>query len=320
MIAFTICSNNYLPYAAVLHQSLKRLHPDWIFAVGLVDRLFPGIDYPRFGFDTVIPVEDLQIAGFNDMLSRYNLVELNTAVKPFYFSHLLQAFPREELFLYFDPDIQIFSRLDILADRLSTANFLLIPHFSTPHSGQPGIATPEQRILQRGMYNMGFMGLQRGDSGIQMLAWWREKLLQGCLVRPEKGLFVDQKWIDLVPLYFDGAAIMKNSGCDVAYWNLYENPLSRREGQIYAGEAPLRFYHFSAFEKDNPHYLPRLTAPFGEQMAAILVEIYSDYHQSLLAKGLAEYRTIPYAFLPESRRGTGMKRKIKAALRNWLLS
>jgi hypothetical protein len=318
MIIFTICANNYLPYAGVLCESLKQFHPDWHFILGLVDRRLQEVDYDRFGFDDVIPVEAITIPEFETMLQQYNLVELNTAVKPFFFQHLFKIYPENKQILYFDPDIQVFAPLDSLVAAFDQAAILLVPHFSTPQQGQPGIITPEQRILQRGLYNLGFFGLKQGQTTEVMLDWWRERLIRYCRTLPRKGLFVDQKWIDLVPLFFDEVAILKNQGYDVAYWNLYENHLHRQNGQICTGSYPLRFYHFSAYQMQKPGYLDQLTTPFPTEMAAILQDLYRDYKKLLQDKDFEDFKAIPFAYAPDSSFLDKTKKKIKLFLRRKL--
>lgn len=319
MIAFTICSNNYLPYAKVLCESLKKFHPDWYFVVGLVDRLGPKVWYEIAEFDVVIPVEEIKIANFPRMVDNYSLVELNTAVKPYFFNHIFNAYPDNDQILYFDPDIQIFAPLNELSKVLQGAAILLVPHFSTPQSGQRGIITPERRILQRGLYNMGLLGLSRTGEAAELLNWWQAKLQEQCLILPEKGLFVDQKWMDLAPVYFNNVTILKNQGYDVAYWNLYENPLCRKGTELFAGESLLRFYHFSAYDKHSPGYIDKLANKFEPEMANVIKEIYVEYHKLLKEKELSAYESLSCAYKKKQNSLKKYTRVIKSMLKNWLV-
>ena len=122
MIAFTICSNNYLPYASVLCKSLKQFHPEWKFILGLVDKPGPDEWYQGWGFDTFFFVEEIAVTEFQGMVESYNLVELNTAVKPFFFSHLFDVFPEEKHIVYFAPDTQVFAPLDRLKNEFCVTN------------------------------------------------------------------------------------------------------------------------------------------------------------------------------------------------------
>ena len=66
----------------------------------------------------------------------------------------------------------------------------------------------ERTILQAGTYNLGFLVVTRQPDLARFLGWWQEKLEFQCVVDTERGLFVDQKWIDLVPGLFPGVRIL----------------------------------------------------------------------------------------------------------------
>src|SRR5678810_880006 len=88
MIAFTIFSNNYLPKARILGESILRHNPGVRFIIGLVDLRDETIDYQALGPCEILPVDEIGIPKFDEMVLRYDLVDLNTAVKPFYFRYL----------------------------------------------------------------------------------------------------------------------------------------------------------------------------------------------------------------------------------------
>ena len=106
-IAYTICSINYLAQAIALGNSLTSQNADYDFKIGLVDK----VD----GYQTVlqnipyelIEVENIQIPNFNSFCDRYNITELNTAVKPFFFEYLFSNNPVSDIILYLDPDIYV---------------------------------------------------------------------------------------------------------------------------------------------------------------------------------------------------------------------
>jgi hypothetical protein len=88
-LVFTLCSNNYLAQAITLGNSLLIHNPEYIFKIGLVDRKNNQIDYSTIPFN-IIEVESIGITPFDDMFKRYNITELNTAVKPFFFQYFLK--------------------------------------------------------------------------------------------------------------------------------------------------------------------------------------------------------------------------------------
>ena len=68
---FTICSNNYLPQADVLFESLRKFHPDAALILGLADSHYPEDRYPD-GVE-VIPAERLGIPDFESFAFAYDV-------------------------------------------------------------------------------------------------------------------------------------------------------------------------------------------------------------------------------------------------------
>ncbi len=65
-----------------------------------------------------------------------------------------------------------------------------------PRDGQ---RPSETDILISGSFNLGFAGFAGNADVDQLLDWWSERLATDCLVAPERGYFVDQRWMDLAP-------------------------------------------------------------------------------------------------------------------------
>jgi hypothetical protein len=90
----------------------------------------------------------------------------------------------------------------------------------TPHlTGEldEGYHPTELDILRSGVYNLGFLGLTRSQETMRFLKWWQVRLHDRCLVDLNRGLFVDQRWMDLAPGLFDGVFVLRDPGCNVAY-------------------------------------------------------------------------------------------------------
>ena len=78
---FTLCSTNYLAHAKTLGDSLRKTNPNYRFVIGLVDRVPAQLQSSFWQPYELIEVEELGIEGFAEMVQRYDVVELNTAVK-----------------------------------------------------------------------------------------------------------------------------------------------------------------------------------------------------------------------------------------------
>ena len=189
---------NYLAQAKTLGDSLAEHNPGFRFVIGLVDRVSPGIDRACWHPYELIPVEDLGISGFPDMVARYSLVELNTAVKPFYMEHLYRRDPSVQKVLYLDPDILVVGSLTSLEDKLEQHSIVVTPHSCTYDDSEVNIGF-ERGMLATGVFNLGFIGTSRTAETMEFLAWWQRRLRTLCYYLPGHCLFVDQKWLNLAP-------------------------------------------------------------------------------------------------------------------------
>ena len=292
----TLCATNYLAHARTLGDSLTRLHPDYHFVIGLVDRL--PADIPSSFWDPyeMIPVEALGIEGLAEMVARYDVVELNTAVKPFYMAHLYDRDPSVQAVIYLDPDILLYSSLAPLVEKLQCHSIAVTPHSCTYDDSETTIYY-ETGMLGAGVYNLGFLATARSDNTDALLRWWQRRLRDYCYYAPGTGLFVDQLWMTLAPLYFD-VHVEKSLGYNMCYWNHFERRLSPvDDGYAVNGRFPLVFYHFSSYSPDTPERLTmRLksrTPSFQERPD--LKPLYDDYRARLISNGYEKVKSSKYA-------------------------
>mgnify|MGYP000627320296 FL=1 len=151
-LAFTLCSINYLAQAQTLGQSLQKTNPDVEFVIGLVDKL----DKVTLDSDKIPPFQLLEIDKINmdcldEMCKIYDITELNTAVKPFYFDYFLKNRTEVKNIIYFDPDIIVFESLKPLKDNLDNYSIVLTPHVTSPINDK--FDTREIDHLNTGLYN-----------------------------------------------------------------------------------------------------------------------------------------------------------------------
>jgi polysaccharide pyruvyl transferase WcaK-like protein/glycosyltransferase involved in cell wall biosynthesis len=290
---FTICSNNYVSMAGVLLASAKRFHPEATLYLCLADGLLPNEGFYPAGC-VVVPIEDLDIPDLRSFVFRYDIMELNTAVKPFMFQRLLRM--GHEIILYFDPDIQIFSRLkQILEPLQDDASLVLTPHLCAPAEGD---AFPDDvTIMRAGIYNLGFLGVHAGPESESILAWWARRLQYQCVNDQEAGIFVDQKFIDLVPGFADQARILRDPTVNVAYWNLQQRTLSFEDDIWKVDGRPLGFYHFSGFDPVQMDRLSKHTDAFrGNAISQTLVRLLEQYAAKLRANHHGRIPAALYAY------------------------
>ncbi len=292
----TIFAKNYLSAVRVLTESFLEHHSDGKVYGLLCDRL-DGFFEPNNERFVFVALEDLNIPSLPQMLYRYDVVELSTAVKAAFLKHLFEREGLEKL-CYFDPDIQILSPLDEIFQLLDQHNVVLLPHLTEPQSME--WVPSERQLLQVGVYNLGFIGLKRGSVTERFLDWWHGKLEKECYVDPSQGLFVDQHWIDLVPAIFDGVYIHRDPGYNVAYWNLPERSIVKKEGQFFCLGRPLRFFHFSGYSPRQPRciskHVPESKRRYSVDDFGDVAELFYAYGELLMKHGFETTVQWPYAF------------------------
>ncbi|MEB3227917.1 MAG: glycosyltransferase [Synechocystis sp.] len=283
---FTICSNNYLPFAQILFNSLKIHHPEAALFLCLAD-----IQEPPLHLDgiTVIEARALNIPTFEDFAFRYDVMEFNTAIKPFMMSWLLEEKQFEEV-IYLDPDIEVFAPLKSVVDSLRQgAHFVLTPHLTQP--AEIDAYPSDIDIMKAGIYNLGFIATSNHPEVYDFLHWWSRRLRFQCINRQDQGIFVDQKFIDLLPAFSDKVRILRETTLNIAYWNLDQRNLTYddQKQQWLVDNQPLCFFHFSGINPKNRNRLSKHTSRFKSHLGQPLqklIDHYIEQYQNVVSQGV----------------------------------
>ena len=94
--------------------------------------------------------------------------------------------------------MRVYAPLTEMFQAVRDHGLVLNPH-NTEAMPRDGRKPNEQDILIAGAYNLGFIGIGSSAFADELLDWWGVRLERDCIVDPERGFFVDQRWIDLVP-------------------------------------------------------------------------------------------------------------------------
>ena len=278
---FTICSANYLPTAKILIDTLE-LNTDRDIYIIICDKKQEKIkDFFSKNRVKVLFVEDLKIENFDRFILRYSILEINTAIKPFVFNHLLGK-SYDKVF-YFDPDISIESSLEKFEKILDNHNALLTPHIRTPYEDE---SNPSLRdISNSGIYNLGFLGLRSSDDVLnKFLPWWKEKCEFECYSSIKEGLFTDQKFCDYLPVFVQKSYIHYGSDANIAYWNLHERKITEINNNFFSNDQEVLFFHFSGLSYDESFAFSRLSKHenrFKKNISPGLRKKINEYLQDL---------------------------------------
>lgn len=247
VLCFSSFTFAYLDRARVLFHSLRRHHPDWELVALITDAPPPGLTFDPAvePFDRVVWGHELGLPDYDAFLFQHDVVEMCTAVK----GPVLDLVCRTgdaDIALYLDPDTAVFAPLDPVIDALADHAIVLTPHLAAPETEEAGIRDNEMSALRTGVYNLGFVAIRTTGEGARFARWWADRLKWACYDEPERGLFTDQRWCDPVPTLFDGVAILRDPGFNIASWNVGQRHVAiGHDGVIRVNGQVLRFWHFT---------------------------------------------------------------------------
>ncbi len=293
--ACTIVSKNYFAYASVLYHTFHEKNPDVQFFILLVDKVESGekADFAINGA-AVLSVEELGIQNFKSIAFKYNILELNTNVKPTLLKWILSK--GFESVLYLDPDIMVYKSLgEVYALLEDECDIVLTPHILTPvdDSYRPDDA----EYLKNGVFNFGFVGVAAKRDGSRFLDWWEKRCLEQAYNEPRSGIFVDQKWANLVPCFFERHKVLRAPGMNMAYWNLHERKLKRFGEEFFVNDSfPLIFFHFSGLTLNDPDQISKHQNRYTLKERPDLKELFDSYREELRKAGHMRYSRVKYAF------------------------
>ena len=278
---FTICCTNYLPRAMVLLRSLIEQgagdHLYLVLAEEPASR--PALDLPQ-GVH-LLGLEDLSIPRVEQLAFYYNITEFNTALKPHVFLRLFAA--GHEAVFYLDPDIRFYAPVAPLVDQLREGDILLTPHIAKPDR-EDGLFPTVRDCLHVGQFNLGFAAIQPTPQALAFTRWWAERLMEDGLMEPGGYHFVDQLWASQAPSFVDRVKVLRQSGYNMAYWNICQRSL-RRDGAVWMTEdGPLCFFHFSGYQFHHPKTLSRYSTRNNAVPAdSALGRLLADYRRETQA-------------------------------------
>ncbi|MFN0050084.1 MAG: hypothetical protein ACKVOU_13255, partial [Cytophagales bacterium] len=124
-----------------------------------------------------------------------------------------------------------------------------------------------------------------------------ERLENYCVINLKEGYFVDQLWMNLVPIYFEKyTKVLFHKGLNVAYWNLHERNIHLNDQSKYFIETyPLVFFHFSGYNPIKPSIVAKNQNRINFINRPDILQLFEEYRNDLIHNGYESYSTIkPY--------------------------
>lgn len=277
-------------------DSVSEHHPEWerfvvVLDAPITEHAYKDEDHERY---RVLGVDDLKLPEASKFLFRYTILEANTAVKPWAFKLLSKEWGYEHS-VYLDPDIRLYRSLSLVEEELQHGcSMVLTPHLTSPITDQK--RPSETDILRSGAYNLGFAAIGPWEKSASIIEWWQDHLEYDCVVDPDNGLFVDQKWMDLAPGLFDGVSILTHKGYNTAYWNLHDRKLRKQQNRWWCENELLHFFHFSGVDVAKPAAFSKHQNRYTLNDLGDGKDLVVEYCKEVEANGYESLSPIPYGF------------------------
>jgi len=260
----TIVTPDFVDKAYVVIESARRsgaIFDAWVLVTD--DRTKP-IDGMK-----MLATEDL--AGNDDRVDRIcrkyadSKDKTRWSLKPILMKHLI-AHKECDHVIYVDSDVCFFRDPTELSNMLGSGSILLTPHWrpKKPEADPRGFCTN----FKDGLFNAGCVVASK--RGLPALEWWADACLFACEHTYSKGLFADQKYLDLLPIYFEDIIICRHRGYNLADWNEHLRTADETGHRDVPDRWPVSMVHFT-----------QNTIANIESMADPILEPYLKKYRSL---------------------------------------
>jgi hypothetical protein len=100
--------------------------------------------------------------------------------------------------------ICVYQELQSVFGGLNESSMVVTPHALSPI---PDYVQSEVVPLMGRVFNLGFAAVRKCEETDRFLYWWEQRYVDFAYNEPRKGMFVDQKWINRAPSFFENVKI-----------------------------------------------------------------------------------------------------------------
>lgn len=212
-ICCTIVTPSHIHKAIVLLNSVKKHDPSFQLFVLITEQT----EHYLADIEAVFLSDLIEADSEASLLAeKYHqqMDELRWSLKPVFIRYLLER-NDDSIVLYCDCDMFFVERPSYLINSLKKGGIVLTPHWRPL---DPSVSLHNFRLnFQDGLFNAGCVAAN--TKGIPALNWWAKACFSACEADREKGLWHDQRYLDLMIIYFSQTVICRHKGYNIADWN-----------------------------------------------------------------------------------------------------
>jgi hypothetical protein len=288
----TIVAKKYLSYARVLARSFRQAHPDIPFFTLLADEVDGYFDPAAEPFE-LLRLSDLDIPDLDRFRFHYTQQPLSYAATPYLLAHLLAR--GSERVIFFKQESLVLGHVSAVFDALERCSIVLTPHLVDPLAGDDRIAR-ELNILQSGTFNVGLLAIARTPVTERFLAWWQDRVRAHCRYAVPDGMHYEQRWLDLVPGFFEGVHVLRDSSYNVGHWNLPDRVVTVHDQAVFVDGQPCKLFRFSGYDPDEPSTVTKYSRRLTRANVHAAGAVFDRFRRELEDAGYQVTKRFPYAY------------------------
>lgn len=271
----TVCSRNYLHHTLALAESVRACCPDTDFHLCLADEPLKPCKHELAKCHTFL-ASQLRIPNWHRFAFQYTPFELCCALKPYAMQHVLDQ--GYEQVIYLDTDMRVLDDFHEVATQLESNSIVLTPHLIKPFP-RDGRRPDENLFLMAGTFNAGFLAIRNDANARSFLDWWSQRLEFDGHQDMAASMFVDQKWLSLVPGLFPNVGILRNPAYNTGHWTLPQFSLElNAHGEPCIDGHPVVLFHFSNLKLGELGEFSHCQTRFSLSDLPALQKLVADYH------------------------------------------
>jgi len=306
-IIFTVCNRTNLTNALALGSSVMQF-PGYIFYLCWVDT---GMISNLPNNIKLLPVADLAIPEWQQMVDTYYDFELLPACRPWFAKHLVTVHQNEDTFTFLAPTVFVFNALDRVFN--SHSDLQLTPHISSPLSKSSDL--DDKRILNIGMFHSGSWILRKNEESLKFLDWWAIRTVDRAKFDLCNGMCLDQLWLNFALVRIKNADQISCSGWHYGLHSVLNHKLAFSNGQYYVDGKDLISVDFAGLDTFDPiwsDHQPLISKSIHFK------NLHTDYKKrlSMFQPYQPQEPTPAYGKIPEIKKDRLLRKNIAGKLRS----
>ena len=260
----TYFDHRYLPLGIALHESLVAAGGAFtLWVLALDDETRGFLEHAAFPSMEVVPLSRLEAHDpeLKRTAATRSRVEYYFTCTPCLPRYLMDVEDLHEV-TYLDSDLWFFNSPELVFSELGSGSVAIVPHRFSERA--------MRSHASYGHYNVGWLTFRNDADGRACLDWWRDRCIEWCYDRVEPTRYADQKYLDEIPVRFGGVKVIRQSGANLAPWNVAQAEVTKGNHGVLANGEPLVFFHFQGLRRVSTNWYDTNLGSYGARTTPVL--------------------------------------------------